>query len=80
MLNLEIWVELESRHYAHDLLHPMKYIPLKFPQYYSLKVLFIAQLSLKILTILLQFELALFIIHIGVNFFLFSKFLPTKVR
>lgn len=50
--------------------------------YYSVKTLFIASFSLKILTLLivfLLFILALFIIRINATFFLFSKFLPTKV-
>ena len=45
--------------------------------YYSMKILFIIALSLKIstlFTILCLFIPALFIIHTGINFFLFSKF------
>jgi hypothetical protein len=52
-------------------------------QYYSLKILFITTLSLKIPTlfkIFLLFIPALFIIHTGVSFFLLSKFLLMKIR
>ena len=61
--------------------HPMKHC---LSQYYSLKLLFKATLSLKIptlFTILLLFIPVLFIIRMDINsIFLFSKLLPMKVR
>ena len=51
--------------------------------YYSIYILLIEGPSLKIptlFTILFLFKLALFIIHTGVSFFLFSKFPSMKVR
>lgn len=50
--------------------------------YCSQNILFIIAISLKIptlFTIFIPFKLALFIIFIGVNFFVFPKFLPMKV-
>jgi hypothetical protein len=52
-------------------------------QFNYLKLLLLASLSLKILTlftIFLLIILALFIIRTGVSYFLFSKFLPIKGR
>lgn len=51
--------------------------------YYLLKILFVAALALKVLTIFTLFllcVLALFIICSNVNFFFFSKCIPMKVR
>jgi hypothetical protein len=50
-------------------------------QYCSLESLWsITTLSLKLFTIFLLFKLALFIIRTSISFFLFSKFLPLKLR
>ena len=67
-------MELYSQHYATELLFILGIF---------LKTLFIAIPSLKIptiFTIFLQFKLTIFNICIGISFFLFSKFLPMKVR
>ena len=52
-------------------------------QCYSFNILLIATMSLKIpklFTTFLLFNLTLFFNHIGVNFFLFSKFLTMKIK
>ena len=52
-------------------------------QYYSLKILFIAILPLKILTLFIVFYYSYqhdFIICTNINLFIFSKFLLVKVR
>jgi hypothetical protein len=74
------------RHYVHELL----FIPWIFTKHYSSfipllfhKLLSIEALSSKILTmftIFLLFKLAQFIICTNVNFNMFSKFLPMKVK
>lgn len=85
MLNLKIWVELYSQHYAQWITTHIRNICREYcpSQYYSLQLLFIATISLKmptLLTIIILIKLTLFIIRVGVNHVLLSKLLPTEVR
>ena len=84
-LKLEIWVELYSWHYAQVYCSSQEYcqetlfIPLLFPLITINKSTIIKNIDI-IHNIFLIQKLALFIICTGINFFLFSKFLPTKIR
>ena len=66
-LNLEVWVELYSRHSTHELLFIMILWSL-------LIVTTLTEYDVTIFTIFLLIKLTLFIGCVGVNFFLFSKY------
>ena len=73
-LNLEVWVEIYSRQFSHELWFiPIIYI-------YSINSKTLIEYDDTIFTIFLLFKPTLFIGCVGVNFFLFSKFLPVKER
>ena len=65
-----------------EVIHPTLFIGsiVNLIKYYSMKILFIIAFSLKIPTLFLSFTPALFIIRMGINFFLFLSSLPMKLR